>query len=53
MGGLVGPTVRFPGEKSEYLRVVDGHLNSESVEKHGESDFYDSTAAVLNHNRAP
>ena len=46
--------MRFFRKISKYLRTVDGHLNSESVEKQiGQSDVYDSTAAVLNRNRGP
>ena len=38
----------------EYLRRVDGHLNSESVEKQlGQAGVYDSTAVIFNRNRVP
>ena len=48
-------TSRFPREISpKYIGRVDGHLNSESIEKQfGQADVYDSTTSILNRNRVP
>ena len=55
MGDLLEPNSAVSqAQFSKYLRRVDGHLNSESVEKQfGQSDVYDSTAEIFNRNRFP
>ena len=49
----MGPNREAPQEKfPKYLRREEEHLNPESVEKQfGQSNVYDSTAAILNRNR--
>ena len=38
----------------QIYKRVDGHLNSEYIEKQfGQADVYDSTAVIPNRNRAP
>ena len=46
--------MRFFREIPKYLKRVDGHLNSESIDRQfGKSDVCDNYIEILNRNRVP